>query len=111
MPCTRPELADYLANFTAQDPINAVVCPFAQSGGGGAGMGMGVFSLFFVGMLGLGLTVRAQHPGPLVVSLILSAGLFATSLPGIALKIGALVLFFFIGAMGMFIYRNAQNSL
>lgn len=111
MSCTRPSIADYLANFTGQDPINAVVCPFAQSGGGGAGMGMGVFALFFIGVLGLGLTVKNQHPGPLLVAMMLSAGLFATSLPGIALKIAALVLLFGICAIGLYLYQQAQSSL
>lgn len=109
MACNRGSLADYLANFTGQDPINAVVCPYAQDAG--AGMGMGVFSLFVIGMLGLGLTVKTQHPGPILVAFILSAGLFAASLPGIALKIAALVLLIGISAVGLYLYQQAQTSL
>lgn len=111
MACNRGQLIDYLANFTGQDPINAVICPFAQSSGGGAGMGLGVFALFTIGFLGIGLTIRAQHPGPLIVAMMLSAGLFATSLPGIALKIAAIVILFAIAAMGLFMYQRAQTSL
>lgn len=111
MSCNRPQLIDYLSNFTGQDPINAVVCPFAQSGGGGAGMGLPVFALFVVGMLGIGLSIRAQHPGPVVVAGMLSAGLFAASLPGIALKIFALVMFFGIAAVGLYLYQQSQSAL
>jgi hypothetical protein len=111
MACDRPQLVDYLANFSGQDPIDAVVCPFVQSSGGGAGMGMGVFGLFFIGFLGIGLTIRTQHPGPLVIALMLSAGLFATALPGIAVKIGALVLLFMITAVGFYLYQTAKGSL
>lgn len=111
MACNRAELSDYLANFTGQDPLNAVICPFVQSSGGGAGMGLEVFSLFIIGAMGLGLTIRAQHPGPILIAGMLSAGLFATSLPGIALKITALVLFFGIAALGLFLYQQAQSSL
>lgn len=111
MPCSRPELIDYLANFTGQDPINAVVCPFAQSSGNGAGMGLGAFSLFVIGFLGLGLAIRTQHPGPILVAGVLSGGLFAMSLPGIALKIFALVIFFGIAGIGLYLYQTAQSSL
>lgn len=111
MACSRGNITDYLANFTGQDPIDAVICPFVQSGGGGAGMGMGVFALFFVGFLGVGLTIRTQHPGPLLIALMLSAGLFAASLPGVVLKIGALVLLVGIAAMSLFLYQRAQTSL
>jgi hypothetical protein len=104
-------LLAYLSEFQGQDPIDAVICPFVQSSGGGAGMGMGVFAMFVVGMMGLGLTVKAQHPGPIVVALMLSAGLFATALPGLVLKIGALVLFFAIAGVGLYIYQRAQSSL
>lgn len=109
MSCNRPELIDYLGNFTGQDPINAVVCPFAQDAG--AGMGTGVFALFVLGMLGLGLSIRAQHPGPIMVAGILSAGLFAASLPGIALQIFALVMFFGIAAVGLYLYQQSQSAL
>lgn len=111
MACTRAKLIHYLDNFTGQDPIDAVICPFVQSSGGGAGMGLEVFSLFVIGSMGLALTIRAQHPGPILIAAILSAGLFATSLPGIALKIAALVLFFGIAGIGMILYRRAQTSL
>lgn len=111
MACTRDSITGYLASFTGQDPIDAVVCPFVQSSGGGAGMGMGVFALFFVGFLGVALSIRAQHPGPLLVALMLSAGLFAASLPGVVLKIGALVLLVGIAGMSLFLYQRAQTSL
>lgn len=111
MPCTRSELTGYLANFTGTDPLDAVICPFTQSAGGGAGMGLGVFSLFVIGFLGLGLAVRTQHPGPILVAGMLSAGLFAASLPGIVLKITALVFFFGIAAAGLFLYQRAQTAL
>lgn len=109
MSCTRPKLIDYLSNFTGQDPVDAVVCPFAQDAG--AGMGLPVFGLFVIGLLGVGLSVRAQHPGPVLVAGILSAGLFAASLPGIALKLFALVMFFGIAGVGLYLYQRSQSAL
>lgn len=109
MACDREELIDYLGNFTGQDPINAVVCPFTQDAG--AGMGLPLFGLFFFSMLGLGLTIRTQHPGPIVVAGMLSAGLVAASIPGIGANIMALVFVFAIGALGLYIYQKAQRSL
>lgn len=111
MACNRSNLIDYLSGFTGQDPINAIICPFAQSSGGGAGMGLPVFAMFVVGFLGLGLSIRAQHPGPVLVAGMLSMGLFATALPGIVLKVAALVFFFGIAAMGMYLYQRARTSL
>lgn len=109
MACDRPELHDYLANFTGMDPIEAVRCPFVQDAG--AGLGLPLFSLFFFGMVGLGLSIRVQHPGPVVVAMMLSAALVAGTLPGIAAKVLALVLFFAIAAVGMIIYSRAKRTL
>lgn len=109
MACSRSSLHEYLSNFSGSDPIDAVVCPFTQEAG--AGMGLPLFSLIVISSLGLGLTVRTQHPGPIMVCGILSAGLFATSLPGIGAKIFALVMFFGISAVGLYIYQQAQTSL
>lgn len=109
MACERSALHEYLGNFSGSDPIDAVVCPYTQEAG--AGMGMPVFSLIVISFLGLGLTIRTQHPGPIMVCGILSAGLFAASLPGIAAKIFALVMFFGISAIGLYIYQQAQTSL
>lgn len=109
MACDRSSLHEYLANFAGRDPLDAVICPYTQDAG--AGMGMPVFALFVIGFLGLGLTVRTQHPGPILVCGILSAGLFAASIPGIAAKIFALVLFFGISALGLYLYQQAQTSL
>jgi hypothetical protein len=107
--CDRGNLTDYLANFSGQQPIKAVVCPYAQDAG--AGMGLGVFALFFFGSVGLALTVRTQHPGPLVVALMLSAGAVAFSVPGAAIEILALVFAFSIAALGIYLYKRAQTSL
>lgn len=109
MPCTRPELTDYLANFTI--PTDAVVCPFVQDGGGGLGLGLPLFALLVFGPLGLAMTVRIQHPGPIVVAGMLTIGAIAASLPGQAAQIAAIVFFFAIVAMGFYIYQRASNSL
>lgn len=111
MACDRPELADYLTNFTGMDPLNAIVCPFAQSGGGGLGLGVGMVSLFVFGALGLALTVRTQHPGPMLVSGMLVIGAIAVSLPGQAAQIVAVVFLFGLIAVAFMLYRRAQNTL
>lgn len=105
--CNRPNLVDYLANFTR--PPKAIVCPFVQSDG--AGMGMAVFSLFVFAGLGLGLTIRTQHPGPLLVAGILTVGTMTLTLPGLAAQIAALVLFFGISALGLYLYSKANRTL
>lgn len=107
--CNRPQLLDYVTNFTGADPVKAVACPFAQDAG--AGMGLSVFSLLFFGSIGLGLSMRAQHPAPVLVAMMLTGGIAALSMPGIAMEIAALVLLFGIGALGIYLYARAQSSL
>lgn len=106
--CGQPELVDYL-NFSTstQAPVKAVVCPFAQ----GAGMGIEVFSLFAFAAVGLGLTVRTRHPAPVLVASMLSAVVVTATLPGPAANLLALVLFFGISALGLYLYARAQSEL
>lgn len=111
MPCNRPGLTDYLTNFTGQDPINAVACPFAQEAGNGLGLGLPVFATFLFGVIGLGLTVRTQHPGPLLVAGILSIGAISSSIVGDAAGIIALVFVMILAAMIIYVYQNAKNKL
>jgi len=107
--CDRANLTDYLTNFSGQDPIKTVPCVFAQDAG--AGMGLSVFSLFFFGSIGLALSIRIQHPGPILVAVILTGGVAALSLPGQAVVIVWIVLLFGIAALGIYLYARAQNSL
>lgn len=102
-------LVEPLANFSGSEPVDAIVCPFASDMG--AGMGLPVFSLFVFGLVGLGLTARTQHPGPILVAGILSAGVFAARVPGQAVNIAALAFFFGIVAIGFYIYTKARRSL
>jgi len=108
MSCTRPKLIHYLQNFTGQDPLDAVVCAYRASEG--AGMGP-VFGMMVFAGLGVGLSIRAQHPGPVLVAGVLSIGLFAASLPGAAIEIVAIVLVVGIAAAGLFLYISAQSRL
>jgi len=107
--CNRDNLVDYLSNFTGQDPVKSAVCPFAQDAG--AGMGLSVFSLFFFGAIGLAISVRVQHPGPVLVAVMLTGGVAALSLPGQAVVVVWIVLLFGIAALGIYLYARAQNSL
>lgn len=109
MGCTKDNLWGYLADFGGQNPIDAVVCPFA--GPNGAGIGVPVFALLFIGVLGMALAVRTQHPAPLLVAGMLSAGLFATALPPGATVIFAIVLLFGIIAGGVFLYQRFRTTL
>lgn len=109
MPCNRPQLTDYLANFTGSDPVDAVACAYAQDSG--AGMGFPLFAMFVVSFMGLALTVRVQHPAPILVAAMLSSGLFATLVPGIIAKIAALAMFFGIIALGLYVYNRAKSEL
>lgn len=107
--CDRASLADYLSNFAGQDPLKVIVCPFAQDAG--AGMGMPLFAMGLFGFIGLGLTIRTQHPGPIVVAGILSASVVALRLPGNAALVLSVALFFAIGGFALYIYQRAQTSL
>jgi len=109
MPCNRPSLTDYLTNFTGSDPVDAVACAYAQDSG--AGMGMAMFFTLMLSFMGLALTVRVQHPAPILVALMLSAGLFATLVLGVVSQIGAIALFFGITALGLYVYNRAKNEL
>lgn len=106
---TYGNVTDPLANFSGSAPLDAAICPYTA--GYGAGMGMTLFVLLVFAPLGLALTVRAQHPGPVVVMAILAGGLIAPTLPGIAAKILALVLFFAIAGVSLIIYQKMQSSL
>lgn len=101
--------ADALGNFSGQAPIDAIRCAYVADYG--AGMGEVVFGMFLFGFLGLGLTIRARHPAPIVVAGMLSAGLFATTLPGQVRKIFALVLVFGFMAGGLYLYQRFQSDL
>lgn len=103
-------MTEIVRNFeSGQAPLDAVICPFAADYG--VGMGLGVFSLFVFGALGLALTVRTRHPGPIVVAGMLSAGVVAAQLPAGAAQILTLVLFFGISVLGLYLYQRAQSSL
>ena len=90
MACDAANLPHYLKNFSGLDPVNAAVCPYAQSGGGGLGLGVPLFTLLVIGPLGLAMSVRAQHPGPVIIAGFLSVGAIAASLPGPAATIAVL---------------------
>lgn len=89
--------------------LDAVICPFAADYA--TGVGMSVFALFVFGAIGFALTVRTRHPGPIVVSGMLSAGVVASQLPAGGTQIMALVLFFGISVLGLYLYQRAQSSL
>lgn len=107
MACNKQDLWGYLSDFGGRNPLDAVICPFVQ----GAGMGESVFALFVLSSMGLALTVRAQHPAPIVISLMLSAGLFATALPGGAIQIAAVVILITLAGAGLVIYQRSQRAL
>lgn len=103
-------LTDILHKFDqGRAPMDAVICPFTSDMG--AGLGMAVFALFVFGALGLALAVRTKHPGPIVVAGMLSAGVVAGQLPAGAVQVMALVLFFGIAVLGLYLYQRAQSSL
>lgn len=111
MACNRTDLHHYLENFTALDPVNSVVCPYAQDAGGGLGLGIPLFALLVLGPLGLGMTVRMQHPGPLIVAGLLTIGAVATSMAGPGARIAAIVFFFGLSAVGLFLYQRFKRAM
>lgn len=108
MACDKTHLYEYLSDFTGTRPLEAVYCAFSSDAG--AGMGFTTFSLFFFGAMGLGLTIRTQHPGPILVAGILSAGVVAARVPSQGAKIMALVVFFGIVAIALLMYRSAKRG-
>lgn len=107
--CGQSDLTDYL-NFSssADAPVKAIVCPYTQ---GAAGMPPVVLSLLTFGTVGLALTVRVRHPGPLLIAFLLTGGIAAAGAPGGAINILALVLFVGIAALGLYLYQRMQSSL
>lgn len=108
MACDKASLWEYLADFSATRPLEVVYCPYAQDAG--AGMGVQVFALFVFGLVGLGLTVRVQHPGPVVVAGMLSAATIAPTLPPQAAKIMWIGMVFAIAALGLYLIQRARSS-
>lgn len=101
--------ADALGNFTGQAALDAIRCAYAADYG--AGMGDAVFGMFVFTFLGMGLTIRSRHPAPIVVAGMLSAGLFATTLPGQVRKIFAFILVIGFMAAGLYLYQRFQSDL
>jgi hypothetical protein len=87
---------------------DAVICPFVSDAG--AGMGLPLFGMFVFSMIGLGMTIRTQHPAPTTVGGILSAGTAAVALPGLAAKVFAIVLFAGISTIGIYTYSRARTT-
>jgi CHASE2 domain-containing sensor protein len=109
MPCgDYNSTTDALGNFSGQAPIDAITCTYSADWGLGMG---GTFLMFVVGFMGLGLAIRTRHPGPVLIAGMLSAGVFAVSLPGIVAKIFALVIFIGFSAAGLYIYQRMQGAL
>lgn len=107
--CGQPEVINYF-NFSTspQAPVKAVVCPFVQ---GGSGMPLTMFSMFFFGIIGLALANRVQHPAPVVIAAMLTASVAALSIHGQAASIFAIVMFFAIAALGVYLYAKANRSI
>jgi len=99
----------YLSDlWSGENPLEAIYCPFVQDAG--AGMGMTVFALIVFGGIGLAMTARIQHPGPILVAGMLSAAFVASSIPGQAATIMFLVFVFGITAIGLYLYRQARGA-
>jgi len=99
----------WLKSFQGSDVAGAGTCPYVSDLGGG--IPMSVFALFVFGMVGLALSVKAQHPGPVVVSLILSAAVVARSVPGIATRLVAIVILFILVGGSLYLYQRSQSAL
>lgn len=108
--CEQPNLVDYLNPEAAGGnwPVKATVCAFTE---GGAGVPGPVLSLIVFGAVGLTLSIRVQHPGPLIVAFILTAGITAASAPAGGINILAIVLLAGIAVLGLYVYQQAQDSL
>lgn len=101
-------VVDALRDFSGQAPIDAITCAYSAD----YGLGMGAtFLMFVIGFMGLALSVRTRRPGPVVIAGMLSAGVVASSLPGIFVKIFALIIFAMFSAAGLYLYQRAQSSL
>lgn len=99
---------EYLADFSGQTFLDGIKCAYAADWG----LGMGpLFMLFVFSFLGMALSVRTRHPGPVVIAGLLSAGVIAAAIPGVGVRIMAIVLFVAISAAALYIYQRAQSSL
>lgn len=107
--CGAPELVDYFNSTAYPDwPVRAPVCAFVQGGAGVPGV---VLSLVFFGTVGMALSYRVQHPGPIVVAGLLTAGSAALSSPGSMMNIVGIVVFLGISVAGIYIYTRMQRTL
>lgn len=99
---------DALTNFSGTAPLDSITCTYSAD----YGLGMGPsFALLVFGVMGLALTVRTQHPAPVLVTGMLTASVIAASVPGIAAKIFAFVVFIGFAAAGLVIYQRMQSAL
>lgn len=103
----KSDLAEQLSDF--DNLVELIRCVYTSDAG--LGLDVAVFGLFLFGTLGMGLSIRTQHPAPILVAGILSSGVIAASIPGIAAKIFALVLFFGLVGLGLYVYQRTQRTL
>jgi hypothetical protein len=107
--CGQPELMDYFNwSIASNAPEKMVACPFLD---GGSGMPAAVLALFVFGAVGLALTYRVRHPGPIVVAFILTGGVAAIASPAPSINILAIVLFVGIAGAGLYLYQRSKNTL
>jgi len=106
--CGQDPAAYFNFSNAAAAPEKLVVCSYLD---GGVGMPAVVLSLFVFGTVGMALTYRVRHPGPIVVAGLLTGGVAASTLPGPALSILALVILVAIAAMGMYLYQRSKDTL
>ena len=110
MACDADNLSYYLENFSGIRPLDSAICPYVQ-GGDGLGLGLPLFALLILGPLGLAMSARAQHPGPVIIAGLLVVGSVGAVVAGPAAQVVAVVMLFSIAAFGLYLYQRAQSSL
>lgn len=107
--CDAATLVDYFNSSAYADwPVRAPTCAFVD---GGAGIPGPVLSLLVFGTIGMTMSYRVQHPGPIVVSGILVAGVFTANAPANMVNIIGLVLLIGLSIAGLYLYQRAQRAL
>lgn len=99
------ELWKFIADFEGQAPVDAVVCFFSGQ------MGMGLFAALVFGGAGLAMTVRTQSLAPALVANMFGAVTIFALVPGVAAKIGAIVIFLGLTVAGYVLYQRSSSAL
>lgn len=99
------ELWEYLADFTGQHPLDAILCFYTEP------IGLALFSMIVFGGAGLAMSIRTRAAMPTIVAFMFSATVIFAFVPDPAMRIGAALMFLALTVAGYILYQRSSSAL